>query len=268
MIKLLLVGSGRWGQRYITTLASFTNISLQVGNRHNWKTLIEERPSGVIICTPPSAHIEIAKYALRKKIPVMIEKPLSLSLQEAEVLKDYSSPILVNHIHLFSNTFQELKRQAAAGKISYIRSRGYGKGPQRDYSGLWDYGPHDLSMILDIAGSFPKHISVKIVRSVEAGMLYEITMQFESFETSSIVGNGADQRCCDILVGFDGVAQRYDALDRRADIVPPLTSALKVFIDAIQGGDDPRLGLDLPLKVIQVLESCQRALDSKRQVEM
>src|ERR1035437_729108 len=102
-MNIVMVGNGQWAQRYISTLSRFPNVNLQIANRDNWKSLIlKTLPEGVIVCTPPQSHIEIATYSLKLGIPTMIEKPLSLSLSEANALKQFCSPILVNHIHLFS----------------------------------------------------------------------------------------------------------------------------------------------------------------------
>ena len=106
-LNLLLVGAGKWGMNYVSTLNSFPNIDLKIATRYNWKRLIDEHPDGVFICTHPSSHIEIANYALSRNIPTMIEKPLALSLNEANSLKGFSAPILVNNIHLFSETFRQ-----------------------------------------------------------------------------------------------------------------------------------------------------------------
>src|SRR5208283_3041583 len=99
--KLLLVGSGVWGQKYISTLSNFSAVSLEAASRDNWKELIDKKPDGVIVCTPPQSHVEIASYALSQNIPTMIEKPLALSLSEAKLLRQFSAPILVNYVHLF-----------------------------------------------------------------------------------------------------------------------------------------------------------------------
>ena len=99
---VLVGGNGKWGQNYISTLKYFQDINLQVATRENWKQLIDKNPDGVIVATPPDSHIEIASYSLSKNIATMIEKPLALSLQEAETLKQFTAPILVNHIQLFT----------------------------------------------------------------------------------------------------------------------------------------------------------------------
>lgn len=260
MVKLVQVGSGRWGQRYIATLASFPEVELKVANRETWKNLIDQKPDGVIVCTPPDSHIEIAQYALKKNIAILIEKPLSLSLSEAETLKKFTAPILVNHIHLFSDGYQNMKKSIAGKKITHIDSQGYGQGPVRPYSSLWDYGPHDLSMILDLVGRFPEKITASESNPSSPESLFTIEMDFGDFYTKSVVGNGALTSARTISVDCNSANFFYDDKKRPETHSAPLTTALRVFIDAIGGKNDSRLGLALSLDVMKILEHCQKLL--------
>lgn len=56
----------------------------------NYKELAENEPEmdAVIIATPPNSHTEIAKYFLERRVPVLCEKPLCLSIADAEMLVD------------------------------------------------------------------------------------------------------------------------------------------------------------------------------------
>jgi hypothetical protein len=266
MINILLIGSGAWGQKYISTLSNFSDVSLTIANRNNWKQLIDKHPSGVIVCTPPDSHVEIASCALSNNIPTMIEKPLSLSLEECYKLKQFSAPILVNHIHLFSQAYQNLRTIVKTYKIDKILSLGYNNGPVRNYSSLWDYGPHDLSMILDLSHSrggpcvFPNNIDVQKLHT-DTGVLFNIKIKFNTmFDAESLVGNGGKKSVRKLKVFCDGLKIEYNDKDRPVHHSPPLTNAINVFIDAIGGKKDYRLGLDLSLKIMNVLECCQKSL--------
>lgn len=256
-MKLLLVGNGKWAQNYVSTLASFTNVELKIANRDNWKSLIDEKPNGVMICTPPSSHIEIAERALRQNIPTMIEKPLALSHQEVERLQQFTTPILVNHIHLFSDAYQRLKSMIDPGSIASIVSLGFNKGPTREYSSLWDYGCHDLAMILDLSQKYPQTIAATEVKT-KHGSLFNIKMKFDQFETESLVGNGGEKPVRKLKVASGGLKIVYDDVLHWGP--PPLTNALKVFMSAIGGSSDPRLGVDLSIQIVKILEECQKQL--------
>lgn len=262
-MKLLLVGAGKWGQKYISTLSSkYSNIKLEIANRDNWKQLIDDKPDGVIICTPPNSHIEIAEFSLQRNIPTMIEKPLSLSLEEAHKLKKYEQvPILVNHIHLFSETYGLLKYHVGES-IDKIVSLGFNNGPVRDYSSLWDYGPHDISMIMDLVepiSDFPDQIEATEVKT-RNGSLFDIKMKFKNIETESLIGNGGAHPIRKLKVECGGLQIVYDGKVPQKEQFSPLENALMAFIGAIYGARDRRLGLDFSLKVLKVLESCEKSL--------
>lgn len=259
-MKLILVGAGAWGQKVLKTL-SHLSINVEVADRRNWQTLIDKNPDGVIICTPPESHIQIASYSLAKNIPTMIEKPLALSWGEATQLSQFSAPVLVNHIHLFSLEYEKLKKMIIGSKISKILSQGYNKGPIRNYSSLWDYGPHDIALILDLVGEFPNNVKASAIKT-NTGTLYDINMNFSSFSSHSRVGNGGDfcRRSLEII-DEDKVMFLEDNKQLPIEELP-LTRALQVFLWAIRGKNDFRLGLELPLKVMKVLEMCEGSINN------
>lgn len=252
MKNILLIGTGPWGQNYLKTLKHFC-VQVDTAGRSNWESAIDKKPDGVIVCTPPNTHVPIASYALSKNIPVIIEKPLSLSIEECQKLKQYQIPILVNHIHLFSNAYQTIKRCVDPNKIKDIISLGYNKGPVRDYSSLLDYGCHDLSMILDISDQTP--ITTKIdCFETNNGSLFKISMDFDKFSTVSLVGNGGERRVRKFTIETEGITMCYSDIHQLPVEKSPLFNAIQVFLNAIDGVPDNRLGIDLSLKVLSILQ--------------
>lgn len=64
----------------------------QLQHFSDYKALIDSASvDAVIIATPTMSHFEIAKYALQKKLHVMLEKPMGLSSYEGEQLLNYQS---------------------------------------------------------------------------------------------------------------------------------------------------------------------------------
>lgn len=263
MYSIVLIGSGVWGQKYILTfLNSFPNICLKIANRDNWQRLVDNKPNGVIICTPPDSHVEIASYALERGISTLIEKPITLSSKDAEKLSKFTAPILVNHIHLFAPAYEELKKRLSSSIIS-IRSVNKNNGPFRNYSSLLDYGCHDVAMSLDLFNHFPVNVTTLKHDSSNGGKLWDLSLSFNNQSSSHItVGNGAQNRSSFLEVHCEKEKFLYDKYGLTQDsnvfqsTVTPLERAIDVFIKSIDGITDSRLGIKLSIDVMKTLELC------------
>jgi len=269
-MKVLLTGSGAWGKNYITTINNlFPQHNLIVANRYNWKSLIDEMPDAVIVATPPQSHVEIASYALEKNIATMIEKPLALSLKEAKTLEKYSStPILINHIHLFSLGYEKIKKYCNNNAINYISSCNVGHSYHENCSPLWDYGVHELAMFLDLIDEMPQSINVQ----TDNHKIFTLDLEFNNSKAHTFTGYDQSMSKHRIInVEVDGIIISYDDLQRPLSHSQPLSNALGVFFNAILyknslgsvGSYDSRMGLDLSFKILDVLEKCENILTNK-----
>ena len=177
IVRLGLIGAGKWGQNYIRTLKMLKTAKLiKIASRHNeaskfiddeckitsnWKDVASSRElDGIIIATPPSSHLKIAKFAIEHGKNLIIEKPLSLNFEEAKEFlmfaKGKNLQIKVNHIHLYHPAFRVIKSISKIYKIKSIYSKGGSNGPFRsDIRALWDWGVHDIAMCLDLINMIP-----------------------------------------------------------------------------------------------------------------
>lgn len=248
-MNILLIGQGIWGTKILATLYQFGQIFTTVATRDNWRDeLSSGKYQGVIVATVPESHLEIALAAQELQIPLLLEKPAVLNLSDFNILttKPWRSPVLVDYIHLFSPKFQELKNKYNSESIFHISSRGTNDGPHRTYSSLWDYGPHDLSMILDLLQEEPKTKSCyRLLTSF--GELFEINMKFSRGATHSIVGSGDYKKQSWLKINDVDV---YDSQGQP----PVLPEVLKVFISIIRGAEDYRSGWNLTQKITKILD--------------
>ena len=145
-LKICVVGAGKWGLNHIRTLKS---LRVHVGcvdiNKSRLEEIKKNNPEvdiydnvesassenfdGYIIATPPSSHFFLTKLIIKKNKPVLVEKPLALSLHEAEDIKTcvekYSGKLIVGHLLLFHPAVQKIKsmiKDGKIGKIQYIYS--------------------------------------------------------------------------------------------------------------------------------------------------
>lgn len=80
---------------------------------------------GLVICTPPSARLEIVREALSRRIAVLVEKPLAHSAADASALaalaREHRSVLTgVAYCHRFTPAVLEMKRRAAAGELGTV----------------------------------------------------------------------------------------------------------------------------------------------------
>lgn len=109
----------------------------------------------VLIATPVSAHFPLAKAALLASKDVLVEKPLTRTVAEAEELIricDEKQRILgVDHTFLFTGAVQKIKEiveKGELGEILYIDSVRINLGLfQPDVNVIFDLAPHDLSIM-------------------------------------------------------------------------------------------------------------------------
>jgi predicted dehydrogenase len=92
--------------------------------------LEEVRPEAMSICTPPSEHVEPALAAVRRDIPLLIEKPPAHSLDAAREIADAAEargvPCMVGFCHRFHEPVLQIKERLDAGTIGasvYFRNR-------------------------------------------------------------------------------------------------------------------------------------------------
>ena len=173
-----LVGAGRWGRNFISTLRAMPGLTLRrvaSGNpettamieadctvHRDWQDLVASNDiEGVIIATPPATHAVVASRAITSGKAVLIEKPLTTDLQSALTLKALADAhraiVLVDHIHLYNPAWAALKNAAQhLGPLLNIRSEAGAPGPIRtDVTVLWDWAPHDVALGLDLTGAMP-----------------------------------------------------------------------------------------------------------------
>lgn len=284
MIKLGLVGFGEWGKNYFRSVGNVRKAELSVICKRDPSTVpkpvrkrvpvtaslkqVMRKANGVIVATPPSTHREIACFFLEAGIPVLLEKPVAETVEDAEVIFETSArrnvPVLVNNIHLFSPSFLALRRAVGSWDPVRIRSEGGNSGPFREYPSLLDYGPHDVAMAVAVFGSSPDGAEIFRTES-EAGELYDVRLYSGRSEADLTVGNGmASKRryfeasCGSRIAAYDDLVEKdkfvLDGTAVKTVLTPPLDEAVHVFTRCVSDRDmDWRFSAGLNLDVMRIL---------------
>ena len=128
--------------------------------------LLEEDIKALVIATPAETHFTVAREALLAGKHVFVEKPLVLDESEAETLialaEERNLVLMVGHLLQYHPVFHCLKELASTGelgRINYIYSHRLNLGKiRREENILWSFAPHDISMILSLAGEEPESV--------------------------------------------------------------------------------------------------------------
>lgn len=126
----------------------------------------------VVICTPPSIRIELVEMALSSQLPVLVEKPLAHTVNDAQMLVSLaqgnaSTPTAVAYCHRFTPAIREMKRMLLAGDLgSPVRfenvfacwhptmQQSWMSDPERSGGGsLLDTGSHGVDLFHYLIGS-------------------------------------------------------------------------------------------------------------------
>lgn len=111
--------------------------------------------NAVIIATPVATHFDLAVKSLKASKHVLVEKPLAQSVSEVEKIGSLSSQknlvAMTGHTFLFNPAVRYVKKLIDAGElgdIRYIYSQRLNLGRIRaDVDALWNFAPHDISII-------------------------------------------------------------------------------------------------------------------------
>jgi len=121
----------------------------------------------VIVATPVASHYDLALAALGAGKHVLVEKPLARSVAEVEaigrVAEERKRVAMVGHTFLYNAAVRYVKQLIDSGELGdvrYIYSQRLNLGRIRsDVDALWNFAPHDVSIIQYWLGD-PEPVSV------------------------------------------------------------------------------------------------------------
>ncbi len=121
------------------------------------------RPEAVSVVVPTSLHYEVAKKALLSGIHVLIEKPVTTTVREAEdllrIAEKYDLVLQVGHIERFNSAIQYISK--IIHDPVFLQSRRLGPYSTRinDVGVVLDLMIHDIDIIMSLVKSDIREIS-------------------------------------------------------------------------------------------------------------
>ena len=182
--NICVVGAGYWGKNHIRTLnrldalKGIVDLDNHTLSRYSGKypdvnvhlsiedALLEDY-NGFIVATPANTHFDIAKVIINNQKHLLIEKPMTLSVEEARELVVLSEQkeitAMVGHVLLFHpavNKIKELIENGEIGDLQYIYSNRLNLGKVRTEENVfWSLAPHDIAIFQYLTDSIPKKIN-------------------------------------------------------------------------------------------------------------
>jgi predicted dehydrogenase len=180
--RIAVLGCGYWGANHIRTLkalgalAAVSDANMDRANgfaaEHGVEAITPEALAdrtdidGVVIALPPQFHCQMALRMMRGGKDVLVEKPIALSVEDAELIVSEAARLgricMTGHVLRFHPAFEALQALVEAGELGevrYMHSHRLGLGKfHTENDALWDLAPHDISMILALAGKDPIEI--------------------------------------------------------------------------------------------------------------
>jgi len=331
-LRVAVFGAGNWGRNHVRTLASMPDVQLaavcdlsaarrdQIARQYPGTIATADTSQAldaaeaVVVATPAASHAPLARAAIERGLPVLVEKPFTLNPRDADQLVDLAAargvPVVVGHLLLFHPVIERLRtmiRSGELGNIYYLYSQRVNLGQVRpDENALWSFGPHDVSVALDLLGVPPVRVAAQGRSYLQSGIedVVFLTMEFETgvlaHAQMSWLDPHKERRLTVVgsrkMVVFDDMQAReklkiYDrGVDRppeygsygeslairEGDIsiprVPndePLSLELKHFMAVARGQAAPKVDAASGAEVVRVLAAASESLaDNGRVIEL
>jgi len=137
-------------QEYVRGLYPAVNVTADVR-----EAIGDPEIQAVVIATPVKTHFDMAMAALEAGKHILVEKPIATTVAEVDEIGSLAEKkklvAMVGHTFLYNAAVQYVKRLIDSGElgdIRYIYSQRLNLGRIRsDVDALWNFAPHDISII-------------------------------------------------------------------------------------------------------------------------
>jgi predicted dehydrogenase len=321
-LRFGVIGWGYWGPKIARNLDALPGAMVTMAadsNASRLQSLEENQPwiqtttqaqdvfrsdvDGVVIATPVRTHYQLARQALLYGKHVLVEKPLTASITEAEELValayEQQRVLMVGHTFEYNPAVNELRKLVQSGdlgKIYCVEADRLNLGLFRsDINVIWDLASHDVSILLYLFNKRPEQIRVQAHAHLQPhihdtahldlifadGMTAHIHVSWLhpcKIRRVTVIG---DLR----MVVYDDTnpAEMLKIYNKGADIhadplvsyrfgeitiphidwIEPLRLECEDFANSIRLGTQPRAHGGIGLAVVEVLAAAQQALEEQ-----
>ena len=186
-MKIAVIGVGYLGTQHTRILSYLENAELvgvvdidydkamQIGNRHGVKYFRDYREvidliDAAVVATPTSEHYSIAKDLIMQGKAVLVEKPITETVEQGEKLvkiaKEKNIILQVGHLERFNPAVEELEKVVTEPKFIEVQRLGSFSARSLDIDVILDLMIHDLDIILALVKD-----EVKIIKATGTHVL-------------------------------------------------------------------------------------------------
>jgi len=311
-MKIAVLGVGGWGQNHARVLSylrseGYIDDVVVVDVNENRAKLIAKRfgvewdtdlrsvlnkddVAGIIIATPTRLHYQHAKEALEAGKHVLVEKPLTETVNQALELKNLAEKnnliITVGFLLRFSTAIRyskDLYQRGDLGNILTIMAKRTSFWPNRplDVGVIRDLAIHDIDLIRYITGGEPRYVfarggAIKHDYEDYVSMFIEYDMGDNYFTHSLIEANWVTPFkirrmeitaekgviIIDLLQHSIKILKEEGIYQPNIKYVEPLYAEIKNFILSIRKEEKPEVTVDDGIIALKV---CEIALESMKE---
>jgi predicted dehydrogenase len=313
--RVAVIGCGYWGKNHVRNFASLGVLAAVCEPSPAGQTLARRTAPDIPVCsnleellartdldavvvaTPAETHYGIAKTILEAGLDVLVEKPLTTRLEEAEKLvrlaDDRGRILMVGHLldyHPAILCLRQIIESGDLGTVRYIYSNRLNLGKiRREENILWSFAPHDIAIILRLMGTSPfevvatggTYVQPNIADVTVTQMLFDNGVRAHIFV--SWLHPYKEQRLVVVgskkMVSFDDVSKELVIFDQHVEWqngaplpvnrggtkldypdAEPLRTECCAFLNAIASRTPPLTDGHSALPVLDVLCAAQRSL--------
>jgi predicted dehydrogenase/acetyltransferase-like isoleucine patch superfamily enzyme len=322
--RVAVIGCGYWGRNLVRTfhelgaLSAICDVELERGRELSTHyrvpalSLEEIVAAGeieaAVLATPAETHARLALRLLNAGKHVFVEKPLALSIKDAVAVREAAAAndrlIMVGHLLRYHPAFLKLSELIAGGelgRLNYIYSNRLNLGKfRREEDVFWSFAPHDISMILALAGEDPESVEavghgylrnniadvttthLRFASGINAHVFVSWLHPYKE-QRLVVVGDAGmavfndGEPWSDKLVFYrhrvawrDGApeAARADGKPIAVERAEPLLLECAHFLDSMRGGQSPWTDAQEGIRVLCVLDAARTSMDHGRAIRL
>lgn len=239
-VRIGVIGTGRFGRLHLKVLeqlagaevvaladidgASLARAAAECGlpaealHENPYELIDREDIDAVDIVSDEQSHGPLALAALAAGKHVIVEKPLAVSLAEAEAIRAAAltagRQVMVGHISRFSQPYYAIKRRLDEGRLGMLAAIRTKRNFSRDWFAdfghrvhpVYESGVHELDLLLWYAGSRCRSVAAfeRNISGLGHPDLFTASLQFEngvvaSLDSSWLVPSGAPRNLTETL---------------------------------------------------------------------